>query len=793
MTQRRVFSYHDLETSRQHNRRFAKVIQSGVYSGFIPSMAAGSTSKIDLSPGTFDASRALTKEGVLIIEDATIYDAVEVSQPDAVNPRWDLLVIEYQYTTNAALAATYTLISGTPSATPTQPTANDYQVPLAYVYVRADTSGSSPRVPNILDDDLYPVQRANLVNGSAEVGDLKPVIAPDTQHVYINSGSFHNADGTAVLTFEGGYSPDIDISSTSVWYYVYGITDNLTIVEIEKVSSLADVSAFSSTVMPLVIARTVAATGPTTNDAQIAELIDLRTIFYRAPALNLENDKWTDHFQNSMFLNMVPEYFEDDSGLLNLGVYDSGSTTYNTTDVAGGASTPDFTLSIDAVTTELVITYNGSGLSQEAYIILDDLLTNPSAGFTQPTHLQVIGESNLTKNLRYSYATASPTSPASFITISQKVEPPEEALPILFASPGPSNLYLRLELQAGEFSAAGETRRIGAIVSFFNIDPATGAQTSYVQDAIENAIYAPQNLIANPFILWSQNNPNTAGTQVPHDYLNDLVLTIEDAGDMGPDGWYLLNDIPGSDIVTLKRPKITAVPYEGRAIMQITATDAVTFTLEHRIPFTANLVGAGLTFSCDVLSPVASVELQLFRYGLDASQNLVATDFGVSAVHVGSEARIFVTTSDTAITPVTIEDLYIGARFFITMPAGATVTLSRPMLAIGEFDSGLPFVPPEDVVSKALGYYERVRMVYSGYADQSTLITVSAPIQRKWTEMGSLVVQEAANGPITTLSNLGALTLASSYKHIQAQARTSTIGPWAMDGDFEVILQPEIV
>lgn len=64
MTQRRVFSFHDLETSRQHNRRFARVIQSGVYSGFQPTVSAGSTKDIDLTLGRDDASRLLTKEGV---------------------------------------------------------------------------------------------------------------------------------------------------------------------------------------------------------------------------------------------------------------------------------------------------------------------------------------------------------------------------------------------------------------------------------------------------------------------------------------------------------------------------------------------------------------------------------------------------------------------------------------------------------------------------------------------------------------------------------------------------------
>lgn len=776
MTQTRSFSFHDPETSRRHNNRFARIIQDGVYTGYIPVMAPGSTKDINVTLGFDDLGRAITKEGVIVFEDQDVFNAVTVSQPDAVNPRWDLLVLEYQYTTNLSQVAVYKLVKGIPAADPEKPVPeNDFQVSLAYVYVRPDTSGSSPRQPNVTNDDLFPAQRASQVNTSSEVGDLSPSIAPGSLKLFFNSGKFSSADGSEVLSFDGGYTDEIDGSILSDQYYVYGITDDVEIVLISQVSDLSLLPPFQPTALPLAIAHTL--------NGIITDIIDLRVIFYRPAFANQEEDFWLDHFGNSIFQYAVLELFSSLDGLENTGVYTGSPADYTETNADS-----DFEITLDAVSTDLVITYNGAGASAEASIIIGDVLLN--SGFTTPQHMQILGVTDIA-GLSYDIATANAITPGAYFGISQPIVPLTAASPIQFETL-PSTLYIRLILPAGTFSGAGETKRISSLAYFFNVDSAVGSDVSFVADSIANAITTANNLVANPFVLWSQNNPTTKAAQIPHTYLSDLELVVTAPGDMGPDGWYLLEDHSGNSL-TLRRPAlIGAPPEDSRSFVEAVAASGGVFNLEHRIPFTADMFGHKLTFSlnCQTSVSSANVTLSIYGYSRDASGNLEATNLGSGTPYFGAESRRFVVTN----TGLGNQYVQLGFRATLTYPGGgATIAISQPMASVGEYSSGLPYNPPANMADATAGYYERVHMVKSGSAEKATVITESFPLRRKFTELGPITAREVANGKGASISNLGAVSVAASFNHIEVQAKTSNVGAYSLDGEFEAFIVPEIV
>lgn len=781
MAQSLIFSFHDRETSRKHNNRFARVLQDGIYSGFQPRMAAGSSKEIDLTVGLDDLSRALTKEGVLVIESAPLLPAVVVGQPDAVNSRWDLLVVEYEFSANQAQTAIYKLVEGAPAVEPIRPgTENDFQVPIAYVRVTPDISGGSPRIPSVADTDLFPVQHADLVNGSPEIGDLAPSIADGSRRLFVNDGMFPNSNGTEVLTFAGGYTDEIP-NTVSETFHVYGLTDNLELTLIESVATLSSISSIPASVMPIAVVR---GTAQGVGDSIIAEVIDLRVIFYRPPPASTELDRWTDHLGNSIFDFMVPEFFLDDTGLRNLGVYELAPADYTFAN-----RDTDFELTIDAVTSELVITYNGAGVqSDDRFFILEDILAN--SGIVAPGTMQVLAETDIA-NLSYSLTTSnSPETPGSYLSLDQPIIPLTSAGPIQFATGAPQ-VYTRIKIPGNTFTASGQERRIASIVFFFGLDPAAGSDVSFVASSISNAIFATNNLIANPLVLWSQNKPGQNADQIPHTLLDSLNLTVINPGDMGPDGWYLLSNT-SSVALDLSRPALIGAPPEDSrsAFMEATNSSPSTYELEHRIPFSADLAGRQLTFSASIFTgtPSATVAMSVVGYFRDALGDLQADVLVTSPPFSGAETPHF------RVTPVIGNQyLQLGIRFTIVLPGAAAVRILQPNLVIGAYTAGLPYTAPTDLLSRSAGYYERVHIVDSGFAEQSTLITKSVKLARKFTELGPLTVREVANSTGATLNNLGALTVEGSYNHAQVSAQAGNVGPYAMDVEIEAIVVPEIV
>lgn len=126
--------------------------KAGIYSGFDISLNANSltinhstTGRTILLPdGTSQSNSgvALTKQGIVIIDDTTYTPAIDTNTSTTL-ARWDILVLNHQHVNiTGGSSATFDIIKGDLALEPVKPDSllTIYQVPLAYIYIPANTT-----------------------------------------------------------------------------------------------------------------------------------------------------------------------------------------------------------------------------------------------------------------------------------------------------------------------------------------------------------------------------------------------------------------------------------------------------------------------------------------------------------------------------------------------------------------------------------------------------------------------------------------------------------------------------
>ena len=107
MAQNITTRYRDFDTSEVQNQRFVNVVEAGVYSGYDLSVNGGLAYTIDITTGSDGVSTLVTSQGVVITESDTVAAAVKLAPADPSFDRIDLIVAEYQYSTNPADVQVY--------------------------------------------------------------------------------------------------------------------------------------------------------------------------------------------------------------------------------------------------------------------------------------------------------------------------------------------------------------------------------------------------------------------------------------------------------------------------------------------------------------------------------------------------------------------------------------------------------------------------------------------------------------------------------------------------------------
>lgn len=244
MAQTRFWNFQDDDSTFRMNHRDLLIAPYGLYSGFdavlgsgltlVLSHAADNRTKIKLDLSTSNPIGSWkTKQGVIVEEDASINILIAAG---AGQPRIDLIVGRHKYIATAGgSAATYSVIAGTPSATPVAPalTYPDEQVILGVLYVPASmtnlngagvtyTKSSSPDFNSdakIMKTDkvqtstalkTFSAQKGQLVTATIDIVNKK-IVLPSLSNYYKIEGV--QSDFILIEDFELQFNSDTSVGA----------------------------------------------------------------------------------------------------------------------------------------------------------------------------------------------------------------------------------------------------------------------------------------------------------------------------------------------------------------------------------------------------------------------------------------------------------------------------------------------------------------------------------------------------------------------------------------------------
>ncbi len=131
MTQHISFQYRDPEDTELMNRRWEGIVEPGVKQGF--EVTLGSTVPGPATTITIRAGVLVTGDYCRVEETESLIDVASIPANASADPRWDLVVCEHRYLRSVPPpVATYAIIQGEPSPTPSLPDIPENCVPLAY-------------------------------------------------------------------------------------------------------------------------------------------------------------------------------------------------------------------------------------------------------------------------------------------------------------------------------------------------------------------------------------------------------------------------------------------------------------------------------------------------------------------------------------------------------------------------------------------------------------------------------------------------------------------------------------
>lgn len=802
MTQSISWAFQDAATARQANRRVAAAVDPGVYQGFFPVVSVSSVipNRIDLTPGADGVSVVITAEGVRIEENTSLAAVAQFVNPDATRERYDLVVLEYQYTTDRNIPAIYKVVPGAfapVGQTPVLPQPqNQYQVPICYVRIRPVAPAGGPTLVNLAQSDLLPVIRGQDVTHPRDMGALKPILDPSNsarQRLYVYPGTYPSTDRSTIVDFFGGYSRLITdtalVAAMTVGqtqYWAIGITDDGVVDLFEQLSSFTDNPTNVESALPLCVVEIRNISG----DPGITQLRDIRQFVARLGTGSDELDQWKDMFASTVFEDLVFD------ALANLDRVYANSLT----DTGATPDTSGLTLELDQAQSALVLKCDGVNVpSGDVTLVLGDFLA--AAGFSSVREFVVAalhdvpGQGTAGLQFRYSFSGVfggfQPDSSLAALPLDNNLDSP------IIATPGnPTNLFLKLVFPVNLFPAGTAVEyRIFSIGVMANIDRAVASAETLLDDArttLENAV---RNVIANDFTHWSY--PNDTAFVAPNDPASSAfsMLISGDSGDIsagkrqvGPDGWQAVwqtaGAIPSVSLTRYQRSTGTDRRFALRTqISSIAATNAGELLLEYRVPACLFRVGDAVSFAVNVeVNAPGIAGLSIRLYNRNAQNELKVVTEAPAVYAPAGFKRLVSTTGGNK-----IDASHTAVGFVLRLRQSASLAVdakwSDPVGCAGEFSTVLPFSAPQDPLTELQHYVSVHRMMQKGHTSEPSPVGISAPMAPKYRSLGSPRAELVALSGAQNSSNVSGLTATPDDfgQSLAVEGVSIQNGPYAID------------
>lgn len=750
MAQNITTRYREFNTSAVQNQRFVNVVETGVYSGYNLSVSGGQAYTLDITTGEEGVSTLVTHEGVVVTETSPVYAAVKLAQADAGFDRIDLIVAEYQYSSDPTETQTYKVLRGPTQAGSGEPVPavvqNEYQVPLGTVYVRAGTS-------YLLQSDVRPAVKASWTV-SSEWGDLRAAIpAGNTSIVYVYPGIFGKSDGSEVLEFTGGYSTaltDPTFSDGDVRWYLFGVSDGLEVVGAGWAPTVDELSDVSTDVFVVAKVRATRAAGVVTFD----QIVDLRVPFSRAGFRPDEGNKYQELLGNSTLRYLRVDDFEDLTGIA-------------TNEINGGAVT------LNTAGSSLDIT---SATSSDVTLVTTDRVVG--SRINSVDHFMVVVDS-LVQNLTFQYSTISATAGFS----EQQFRPGE----LVRVSGTARRLYIKFIIPAAEF-LNGASTRIFSYGVLMNLDNSAKSALSISELGIGDLTNSVTNLIANgDFYFWAKST--IQGKALDTDSTNLTYFPVSEESPHLADGWQMTKINASLGSTSVGRQTVSGINGTSTALYLNLEPDTSNSSgdstvLEYRIPRAAALTGQRLTFAADFDVPDdAAVTLGIAQFQRTAS-GLVRVAVDTRAVVLGTGTTTVVTQSGVSVDADVIS-------FFMTFADTVTGTVRHARAASGFFGV-MPNTYVPDAESVLLAYAERGTLFYSGYAQSGGVIGSSVQFGvPKRTGLGELEVSRTGLASAQTTNNADNLTFTADRFGLVAAATAATTANISFQTDWQAFVKYE--
>lgn len=753
MAQNITTRYRDFDTSEVQNQRFVNVVETGVYSGYDLSVNGGLAFTLDITTGESGMSTLVTSEGVVVTETDTVAAAVKLANADPSFDRIDLIVAEYQYTTNPADVQTYKVLRGPAQAGSGEPEVpvlqNAYQVPLGQVYVRAGAN-------YILQSDVRPAVKANWTV-STEWGDLRAEVASGNSSIlYVYPGTFGKSDASEVLQFPGGYSTvitDGTFQDGETRWYLFGVSDGLQVVSAGWAPTEAELSDAATDVLVVAKVKATKANGVVT----LSNVVDLRVPFARAGFRPDEAIKYQELLGNSVLRYLRVEEFEDLDGI-EANSIDGGTITLNT---AGSSAE---------------IAANAAAGNDVTFVSTDRVY---GSRISTVDHFMVVADSTI-ENLTFTYSTVSPTT--GFTT--QQFRPGE-----LVRVPGGTarRLYIKFLVPSAEFFN-GATTRMFSYGVLMNLDNSGKSALSISELGIGDLTESVPNLIANgDFYFWTKGT--VQGKPVEPASTSLAYFPVSSESPYLADGWQFtkINASLGSSSVG--RTTITGVDGTSTALYldlqpDTSAAEGAPTVMEYRIPRAAALTGNRLTFAADFsVENGGSVTIGIAQFQ--------RTSAGL--VRIASDSRTVVraigTTAVTTQAGISADADVVS--FFMTFQNTVTGTIRHARAAVGEFGI-LPNTYVSDAEAVLGAYAERGTFFLTGFAEEGGVFGGSVQFGvPKRTELGLLEAGSTNSATAAQTTNADNVTFSADRFGVIVSATAGASANISLQADWQAFVKYE--
>ena len=774
----RNFLYHDLDASQVHNRRYVGVVKAGAYSGFRVRRNVADESVLDISHGEDLTSVLVTYEGVRIQEVDEIPGALRVEPADTTFPRFDLVVAEYQWSPNPSIVQTYKVIRGryptNPDDVPVFPSKeNDYQLELAYVYVRPLSAvGGMARV-SIRQEDILHFPKASDIASPRGMAALKPVVdSTNLKRIYVYPGLFPSLSGQGFVDFPGGYSPEIDdtwMADGEVAYFLFGVSDDKEVSvagHSDEPSMLVDIG---SDLLPLMIGKVVKRGAY----SAIEETIDVRFPFARKFVPGIEEDFYYDFLDQSIF-----KYIKIDV-LRNADLVDLGTLL---------PSDDDLTARINSGETSLEVIWGTTGEpATDVTIATRDLISGSELSGVR--HVLVLADTDVL-GLTFDYSTTSQYS--GFTGRSYQIGS------IIELAGGVDQLFLKFTMPKDEF-LGGATKRIYSYAVCMVLDYETLNQSSVSSLGIESLSYSIPNLIGNgDFKVWSRPLAETYPDIEARDKIAYPVSTalFGNKEAFAADGWQFtrMEFEPNAGVISRvlwsrdvlgsaeDNTMDTALEWIGRAGGSTLGKQNY---LEFRVLSSPDYEGQFVTFGFDhQVSPREAVGARLVFYEKTGT-GVLQIKHAVESGPLREDGTLLVR-SGIALS----RTIYaIGFIIVFQQTTGvSTVHVRRARAAIGSFEV-LPFTKPLDSEDRCRAYYERGALMASASVEQGeevgTGVQLGSVKAAGLSESGAVRSRVVNLGSADRSVNMTELSVTGDRYHLMARAKAMLTGLSVVDIDWE--------